>query len=102
MPDNPKILSVSLGARWALIKLWCYCAGSETDGHVPDEAARQRASKKLLDELAGATLIHRNGSGWIVNDWLEYNISAADAKKKREQDAERLRRWRASRNGNAV
>jgi len=101
MPDNPKILKVSLPSRWALIKLWCYCAGNETDGHVPDEAARQRASSKQLAELDGVDLIHRNGSGWIVNDWLEYNISAADAKKKREQAAERLRKYRAKQNGNA-
>jgi hypothetical protein len=103
MPDNPKILSVSLGARWALIELWCYCAGQETDGLVPDSAAARRATKKQLAELEQVTLIHRNGSGWLVNDWLVYNISAADAKKKRDDAAERKRKWRdAHRNGNGT
>lgn len=94
MPDNPKILSVSLGARWALIEMWCYCAGHKTDGHVPEAAAVRRASKKQLVELDSVDLIHRNGTGWIMNDWLVYNISSADAQKKRDAEAERKRKWR--------
>lgn len=53
--------------------------------HIPNTAQRRRATDALLD----AGLWERNGDGWLIHDFLDYNRSAADMREK--QSASRAR-----------
>lgn len=97
MPEHPKIVGLAPATKWALMELWCYCARHRTNGKVPEGAVKRMASAKVLRELDQAGLIHRNGTGWLIHDWLDHNVSAEDAEAKRLADAERLRKWRERR-----
>lgn len=101
MPTHPKVVERSDAAFRALIELWCHAAQHKTDGRVGDQAAKRIAKPKVIAELVDAGLIHRNGAGWIIHDWLDHNMSKSDYEAQREVDAERLRKWRANKNGNA-
>lgn len=94
MPNHPKVVGLSVHAKWSLIEFWCHAAQYRTDGHISEGVAKRIARPKVIAELVDGGLVHRNGTGWVIHDWLEHNISAADAKKKRDDDAERLRIWR--------
>ena len=50
----------------------------ELDGHVDDDfleyaCPKPRDRTKLAAVLVDAGLWHRNGAGWVINDYLEYN-----------------------------
>lgn len=100
MPEHPKIVELNVHAKWALVELWCYAARHQTDGRVGDQAAKRIAKPKVISDLVGAGLIHRNGTGWVIHDWLDHNMSAADYAHRKEAEAERLRVYRErKRNG---
>lgn len=66
-----------------------YSACHELDGHVDtdwveDTIPNDRRRQKLTDALVDAQLWHVNGTGWEINDYLEYNPSHADLEAKRE------------------
>lgn len=81
---NPKI--VALGDRDLLVYLAaiCYAAAHLTDGHISDAAwptigvqakAGSRSVKRAVSALESSGLVHRNGSGWQIHDFLHYNPS---------------------------
>jgi hypothetical protein len=94
MPRHPKVVRLSVQAKWALIEIWCYAAAYKTDGYVEEPVAKTLARPKVIAELVAADLLHRNGKGWVIHDWLDHNISKEAAKKKRDDDAKRLQDWR--------
>lgn len=94
MPEHPKVADLTVHAKWALVEIWCYSARSRSDGLLPATIAKRIASQKILNELASADLIHKNGAGWIIHDFLDYNPSKDELDARREGDAERLRAWR--------
>lgn len=97
MPNHPKVTGLSVHAKWSLIEFWCHAAQYRTDGHIADGVAKKIARPKVISELMDAGLVHRHDKGLVIHDWLDHNISAADAKQKRDDDAERLRKWREER-----
>lgn len=94
MPDHPKIVGLPAATKWALLELWCYCARHKTNGKVPNGIMRKIATNRVRIQLESAQLIHRNGNGFVIHDWLDHNLSAEDHETRRKADAERLRRWR--------
>lgn len=94
MPEHSKIADLSVHAKWALVEIWCYSARNHTDGKLPLTIAKRITSAKVLAELTDADLIHKNGAGWIVHDFLDYNPSKSEVDERREAEAERLRTWR--------
>jgi hypothetical protein len=100
MPDHPKIVGLPPGTKWALVELWCYSAAHRTDGVVTFGAAKRLASAGALKQLEVAGLLERNGQAFHIHDWLDHNISAADAEAKRAAENERLKRWRENRKRN--
>lgn len=97
MPEHPKLEHLSVQAKWARVELLCYCARNLTDGHVPSERARRMATPRVLTELVSADLVHRNGTGWVMHDYLDWNPSREEVLKQREIDRERMRNLRAKR-----
>jgi hypothetical protein len=71
-----------------------WCCGHELDGHVDEEFVESVLPKDkeravAVDALVAVGLWHRNGTGWVINDFLEYNPSAASLREKRRKEAER-------------
>ena len=98
MPTHPKFLALSDRALATWLRGLCYCGLHGTDGVVPESALshvggeRQSASSR---ELVEAGLWVRNGGGYVVHDYLEYQ-QAADESERRSESARRAAqaRWR--------
>lgn len=88
----------------------CYCARNLTDGVLDERALRIVCAivasgnlRRNVAELVEAGLWHPLGDGYEINDFLDYNPTAARVKEEREKARDRVRRHR-SRNsdGNGV
>jgi hypothetical protein len=82
-----------------------YCAGQLSDGFVDTEFVEEKLPNrrdfdKATEALVDAGLWQREGAGWRINDWLDYNPSRAEIEAQRAAKAERQRKWR-ERNRNA-
>lgn len=78
-----------------------YCMRHGTEGSVPDvfvedQLPDDRERGTVVAALVDAGMWERNGDGWIVHDFLDYNPSNADIEARREADRERKRRGRPS------
>jgi len=85
MPENPKIIGLGPAVKWAHVEAICYCARNMTDGRVPAAAARRMATATGIRQLVEAGLWERDGSDYIVHDYLEYNPSRAEVMEQRAQ-----------------
>lgn len=70
-----------------------------SDGHLPLDVVKRfpHVSKPVAvaDALVSAGLWEKNGSGFVIHDYVEYNFSAATVKRRRKQERDRKRRERA-------
>jgi len=73
--DHPKVEAVGNEAAGAYVRMLSYCGRQLTDGHVPDGKARYITRPKILERLAEHGFIERNGTGWVIPDYLEFNPS---------------------------
>jgi hypothetical protein len=92
-PEHPKIMGLSSDAFRAHIEALCYAGRNETDGAIPHQLASRLGH---AEELLAAGLWERNGAGFHIHDFLDYNPSAAENRTKREQAAQRMRVVRAN------
>lgn len=82
--ENPKVIGLSGNAVRLDIFAMCYAARNETDGKVPATAlAALRGKPKDAEELIAAGRWHKNGTGWIIHDYLKYNPSAKQMEERR-------------------
>lgn len=84
--DPMSIALFSLAISWS--------AGHEQDGAVPDEALEMLVPSQPKRDRAAAVLedvglIHRNGEGIVIHDYLDYNLSRADLTERRRIDRDR-------------
>jgi hypothetical protein len=86
----------------------CYCAGHNTDGHIPTVALTAAAPflTRAAATAAAARLVAAGrwkpvADGWLIHDYLIYNPSAAEAEADRTKRAEATARWRARQRGDA-
>jgi hypothetical protein len=86
--NHPKVVRLSLEARWAYVESLCYSAKYETDGVVPEAVA---ANGSIRDELTRAGLWENGPASVVVHDYLVYNPSRSQ----REQTRNRMRSVRA-------
>jgi HNH endonuclease len=95
--SNPKIRRAWRSDPSALglyVLALSYAAGHLTDGAIPtvfveDEIQSPARRKKVVGILEEAGLWERNGSGWMIHDFLEYNESAEDVRVRRHWDVTR-------------
>jgi hypothetical protein len=94
-PTHPKVVGLSLEARWAYIESLCYAAKYETDGVIPDVVA----PNGLVREALLAAGLWESGSAAVqVHDFLVYNPSKSEKERKRNVS----RTVRASREGEGI
>jgi len=80
MPRHPKMLSVTVVARWLYVAGLCYSQEHLTDGVLPQSIARvlyeePEAAEKAVEELVGVGLWERCPAGFHVHDFLDWNPS---------------------------
>lgn len=118
MDEHPKVDGLSDAAYRMLMAGLHYCARQLTDGFIPHARARRltvTASDAVAKELVDAGLWHDLGEGcdvpecieertchqhgrkghYIAHDYLQWNHSKEWWEKRRADEAERLRKWRA-------
>ncbi|MBP7594329.1 MAG: hypothetical protein KA755_01620 [Candidatus Microthrix sp.] len=75
-PEHPKILGLSVAAKWLIVEGLCWCNRNLTDGFIAAEAApRLGATKKLAGELVEAGVWELCDGGWMVHDYDEFQPS---------------------------
>jgi hypothetical protein len=74
-PSNPKVVGLTLRAKWLYIEGLCYCAGALSDGRIPRTVARKLGSLKSAYELIAAGLWTDEADGFHVHDYLVYNLT---------------------------
>ena len=105
-PEHPKLEAAGDLAGWLFVCALCYCNRAETDGFVPDGRVAKltglKQPERLAERLVEVGLFDRAEGGYEIHDYLEFQPSASDLKRQRDQKAERMARWRAKRrNGDA-
>lgn len=70
--NHPKVVNLSLEARWAYMESLCYAAKYETDGVVPASVA---ANGLLRGELLASGLWENGSASIVIHDYLTYNPS---------------------------
>jgi hypothetical protein len=91
MPDNPKLLgllSEKDGHRAAFVWVCCmaYAGKHGTDGFIPREAvARVNGRNADMGRLVTANLLDVTPGGWLIKSWNEFQITDAEAQKRREK-----------------
>lgn len=100
LPTHRKILTIPRGARrlaavgaWTLAGAWS--SGALKDGHIPDSVLEELAiPPRAVEDLVAAGLWHRNGTGYVMHDYLDWNPSAEKVRAERAAAAERQRKAR--------
>lgn len=87
--SHPKFASLSGNA----VKLWlfalCWSNGHETDGHIPTQVLRILGGNKSdAAALCAAGLWIKIDAGWEIHDFLKYQPSAEENRRRREAKAE--------------
>lgn len=86
--SHPKVENAGLAATGLFAKALSYAACHETDGHVPDAWVRKQGGPQHARKLLDLGLWERNGSGYLIVGFLEFNPSKADLERRRQQAAE--------------
>lgn len=95
--SHPKVLTAGNAAAGAYVRMLAYIGDHNLDGYVDDAAAKVIANAAQLRKLEECRLIERQGNGWLIPGYLEYNPSREQVKKERERSRERMAKLR--RNG---
>ena len=98
--ENPKTGPLSKGAKLLYLAGLTYCAKGLTDGKIDARGVRvvralAEVGAKAVAELEAAGRWEKNGSGYVVHDWLEYNPPAAKVLAQREAAKGRMKRARS-------
>jgi hypothetical protein len=97
---HPKWQAIPFASRASAMAFHVACSGYSgdflTDGYVPDNILPSIAHEagvkevtKTLTNLRNARLIRKVRGGILIHDYLDYNPSAEDVKKRRAEDAAR-------------
>lgn len=87
--SNPKVTQVGLAGAGAYARCLSYCGDQETDGKVPADIARYIGTPAVFKRLVDAGLMRRNGSGFVIPDYLDFNPSRETLERKRARDRAR-------------
>lgn len=83
--SDPDLDRVGNEAAGVFARMISYCCQHGTNGHVSDSATRFITTKRRpLDALMEVGWIERNGSGFVIPKFLDYNPSAEEVEAKRE------------------
>lgn len=102
--DSPKIVGLSLEAIGLHALALSYCGDRLTDGHLSGGWVRMRSAGRgeLAEELIEAGIWSRNGNGYLIHDFLDYNPSREQVEGEREKARSRMRKVRENRKTSAT
>lgn len=86
--SNPKVEEAGNEAAGAYARMLSYCGQHLTDGHVKQAAAKYITRRPILTRLVELGFLERNGEGWIIPDYLEFNPSREEVESKRKARSE--------------
>ena len=89
--QHPKVVQAGNAATGLWIRCATHSAQYLTDGAVSEEVAHTYGKSREIDKLLTVGLWIRNGNGFLIPDYLEYNPSAAEVRKERAEARERQR-----------
>ena len=96
---HPQVVQLAEREAFGYLRMILYAQEHETDGHVPDAALRAcDVTKKQAESMAGAGLLNRNGTGWIIDGFTRRQKTREDLERERalnRQRAETARRKKA-------
>jgi len=109
--DHPKLVAAGPLACLLHVRALVYCGRHMTDGRIPrniigslvdwatDGVSEGKTGEppnnyELAERLVAAGLWERDGTGYVIHDYLEYNPSRAKILEERAKTAERVRRHR--------
>lgn len=93
--SHPKIAKLPLASVGLYAKLLSYCSGNLTDGHIPDNVARQMdAKRRHFGRLMAAELVDKTADGYQLRGYLDHNPSKGQVEAKREQRRLHMRELR--------
>lgn len=105
--SHPKVRR-ALAREPASIALWTiglsWAANYETDGAVPAfvvEALPSEVRERAIEALLDTRLWTRNGDGFEIHDYLDFNPSHAQLEKDRRANRRRQRAYRNRKRGDA-
>jgi hypothetical protein len=98
---NPKVIELPKDAKLLYIAGLTYCAAQLTDGLISPAALRMVAAMVQVNTKQAAALVtaglwEREGDGYLVHDYLEYNPSGETVRAERAAARERMRRVRSA------
>lgn len=100
-----KVERLSKDAKLVFIAGLAHCSRELSDGFISAGAALRTilaavdAKPRAVNELVDAGLWHKEGDGFVVHDYHDYQPPAEQVRKQRRDHAERMRRWRNKRDG---
>lgn len=86
--SNPKVEDVGNEAAGAYVRMLSYCGQHLSDGRVKETAAKYITTARVLKKLTEFGFIERNGAGWVIPDYLDFNPSKEKVEAKRKARAE--------------
>jgi len=75
---HPKVVRAGNAAIGAWVRLGSWCADMRTDGKVPKAMAGAIGLPSEIAELVEVGLLEVDGVDYLVHDYLDYNMSAAE------------------------
>lgn len=100
---HPKVLAAGDAAAMAHIRAMCWTAEAGTDGCIPPEALPIiPATRKQVERLERVGLWERNGVGWVIHDWTDFNITSEEDRRRRDLAERRKERWRRAHQGDGA
>jgi len=86
--SNPKVEDVGNEAAGAYARMLSYCGQNLTDGYVKESAARFITTSRICKRLEEHDFLERNGKGWVIPDYLDFNPSREQVEEKRRVRSE--------------
>src|SRR3990167_10557936 len=98
--EHRKVMILSVRAKLLLLAGLTHSAKNLTDGYLLDGDVRvirafAEATPKHVLELVHAKLWERDGGGYSIHDWSDYNPPAEKVRAERAAAKERMRRARS-------
>lgn len=102
-PDHAKIEALSDRAFRGWIRALAWSSRTGQDGVIPEQMPKRwDLAAKHVAELEGGGLWDRNGAGWVIHDYNDYNPPNDGDARKRWYAARRQQRKRDSKRDGSV
>ena len=96
---HSKTLAAGNTAMGMWVRAGAWSMQTLSDGFIPNDIIKQLGGRALARKLVDADLWIEKDGGYAFHEWSERQPSRAKVKADREANAERIRKWRAKKDG---